>query len=524
MFRRRISTKDKTATRRTHQPRGRQLQLRVVAMPAGGEFRKLADEDHSFHGSPLRMNPNVVKAQYAVRGEIVNRAKIVSQEVAQGKHPFDTVVWCNIGNPQKVGQQPITFIRQLLSLCECPQLLDNPAVTQLFPSDICQRARALIADVPGGTGSYSESPGVPALRRMVAEALQRRDGGCNCDPEDIYLLDGASAGVHLMMRLLLRPAENDAMLVPIPQYPLYSATLALYGGSLVPYYLEEEQAWGLNTEELKAALAEARRKGMCVRALVVINPGNPTGQCLSYENQVDIIKLCAEEDLVLIADEVYQENVYAASKKFTSFKKVATDLGLAYRFPIVSLHSTSKGFIGECGRRGGFMEMTGFPDAARDQIFKLASINLCPNISGQIATSLMMNPPREGEPSYELYMKEKTGILESLKRRARTLVSSLNKLEGVTCNEAEGALYAFPRIRLPARAVEAAAKEGKSPDGFYCMEMLMNTGIVVVPGSGFGQKDGTYHFRTTFLPSENEIGSVIERLSKFHADFLKKYS
>lgn len=470
------------------------------------------------------INVNVINSEYAVRGEIVQLAQKLAHELEQGKDkfPFDKVVWCNIGNPQLLGQQPITYFRQVLALCEYPPLLEHPAIADMFPSDVIKRAKMLLEAIPGGLGAYSESAGAMVLRKLVASAIEKRDG-CPCHAEDIYMTDGASPAVHYMMDLLLRDGGGDALMVPIPQYPLYSATLTLYGGKLVPYLLNEGQGWGLDTENLNAELQKARAQGLCVRGMVVINPGNPTGQCLSYKNQEDVLRFCAKEDLVLIADEVYQANIYVNNKEFFSFKKVASDLGLLQQVPIVSLHSISKGFIGECGRRGGYMEVTGFPEAVKDQILKLASINLCPNLSGQICCALMMNPPREGEPSYDQYRKEKTGIIGSLKRRAELLVGALNQLEGVTCNTAEGALYAFPRISLPIKAVEEAKRMGKSPDWLYCRDVLEATGIVVVPGSGFGQEDGTYHFRTTFLPSEEDIKGVVELLSKFHAKFIEKY-
>jgi aspartate/methionine/tyrosine aminotransferase len=102
-------------------------------------------------------------------------------------------------------------------------------------------------------------------------------------------------------------------------------------------------------------------------------------------------------------------------------------------------------------------------------------------------------------------------------------VDSLNLLPGITCNAAEGALYAFPRIHLPPAAVEAARQLGKEPDWLYCSELLEATGIVVVPGSGFGQAAGTYHFRTTFLPPESDIGAVVEKLSAFHCGQMERY-
>ena len=156
-------------------------------------------------------------------------------------------------------------------------------------------------------------------------------------------------------------------------------------------------------------------------------------------------------------------------------------------------------------------------------MYKLASLTLCSNLAGQISVGMMVNPPKPGEASYDLYEEEKNGILSSLQRRAVLLVDALNKLEGVTCQPAQGALYAFPSITLPDNAIKVAEEQGKAADAYYCMELLDQTGIVVVPGSGFGQKPNTFHFRTTILPQEDEIAQVIERLSKFHIDFLEKH-
>ncbi|WIA15264.1 hypothetical protein OEZ86_003901 [Tetradesmus obliquus] len=471
--------------------------------------------------SVATIKPRVVAAEYAVRGEIVRRAQLLEDELQAGKRkfPFEKVVWCNIGNPQILGQKPITYFRQVLCLCEYPQLLDHPQIGALFPADVIERARVFLSDIPGGVGAYSDSAGALVLRKQIAAAIERRDG-YPASPDEIYLTDGASPAVHYMMEMLMRSGQ-DAFLVPIPQYPLYSATLTLYGGRLVPYELDEAAGWGLNVDNLQAQLAAAQQQGLCVRGLVVINPGNPTGQCLGADNQAEIVRFCEQHGLVLIADEVYQANIYAADRTFTSFKQMVRQLESSAM--LVSLHSTSKGFVGECGRRGGYMEVVNFPPDVHEQILKLASINLCPNVSGQICCTLMMTPPEEGEPSYDLYVQERDAVLGSLARRAATLVAGLNQLEGVSCNAAEGALYAFPRITLPAKAVAAAEALGKPGDWLYCSELLEATGIVVVPGSGFGQAAGSLHFRTTFLPPEEDIEGVVRKLGVFHKAFLERY-
>jgi alanine transaminase len=144
-------------------------------------------------------------------------------------------------------------------------------------------------------------------------------------------------------------------------------------------------------------------------------------------------------------------------------------------------------------------------------------------VDGQILMDLKVNPPKEGDDSYEQYVKERDDILSSLKRRSKILTESLNKLEGMSCCPSTAAMYAFPRIYLPQKSIDIANEQKVSPDFLYCSELLKETGIVVVPGSGFRQKDGTYHFRTTFLPPEEQIVEFCEKIEKFHNGFMKKY-
>jgi alanine transaminase len=401
--------------------------------------------------------------------------------------------------------------------------LDKAETRALFSADSIKRASQILAQIPGrATGAYSHSQGIKGLRDEIAAGIEARDG-FPADPNDIFLTDGASPAVHMMMQLLIR-SKNDGILCPIPQYPLYSASIALHGGTLVPYYLDEATGWGLEISELKNQLKTAKSSGISVRALVVINPGNPTGQVLSEDNQKQIVNFCKKEGLVLLADEVYQENVYVLDKKYHSFKKVARSMGYGENdISLVSYQSVSKGYYGECGKRGGYMEVTGFRPEIREQIYKLASVNLCSNISGQILASLVMNPPKAGDESYESYSAERDAILSSLARRAKKLEEALNGLEGVTCNRAEGAMYLFPRVRLPDKAIEAAKAANTAPDAYYARRLLNATGIVVVPGSGFRQVPGTWHFRCTILPQEDRIPAMISRLTKFHREFMDEF-
>eukprot|EP00262_Sarcandra_glabra_P009989 TRINITY_DN24838_c0_g1_i1.p1 TRINITY_DN24838_c0_g1~~TRINITY_DN24838_c0_g1_i1.p1 ORF type:complete len:517 (+),score=91.14 TRINITY_DN24838_c0_g1_i1:133-1683(+) len=471
------------------------------------------------------INPKVLKCEYAVRGEIVTHAQRLQQELQAkpGSHPFNEILYCNIGNPQSLGQQPITFFREVLALLDHPSILDRDETHGLFSSDSIERAWTILDHIPGrATGAYSHSQGIKGLRDSIAEGIAARDG-FPADANDIFLTDGASPAVHMMMQLLLR-SEKDGILCPIPQYPLYSASIALHGGTLVPYYLDEATGWGLEVSEVKKQLEDARSKGVAVRALVVINPGNPTGQVLAEDNQREIVEFCKKEGLVLLADEVYQENIYVDDKKFNSFKKIARSMGYGEDdIALVSFHSVSKGFYGECGKRGGYMEATGFSADVREQIYKVASVNLCSNITGQILASLIMNPPKVGDESFESYSTERDEILSSLARRAKTLEAAFNSLEGVTCNKTEGAMYLFPRLHLPRKAVEAAEAAKTAPDAFYARRLLDATGIVIVPGSGFGQVPGTWHIRCTILPQEDKIPAIVSRLTAFHEAFMSEF-
>ena len=385
------------------------------------------------------------------------------------------------------------------------------------------------------------------IRKEVAAYIKNRDGlKEDPNPDHIFLTgawqlqalvvcafsqadwcpaDGASVGVRSCLNALIRDSR-DGVLVPIPQYPLYSASIALYGGSLVPYSLDESKGWALDVASVEKAIVDARAKGVAARGMVFINPGNPTGQCLPESNLRALIKLAYDHKIVLMADEVYQENIYQDKTPFVSARKTMQLMGEPYAsgVELISFHTVSKGSLGECGLRGGYFEMKNIHQAAVDEIYKVASINLSPNVVGQVMMSLMVNPPAQGTAARKELEAEKAAILASLRKRAHIMTDGFNSLEGVTCNFTEGAMYSFPQLRLPAKAVAAAKAAGKAPDVFYCLALVEATGISTVPGSGFGQEPGTYHLRTTILPSEEKMADVVQRLQKFHAAFMAKYA
>jgi len=454
----------------------------------------------SLHLSDL--SEEVLRMNYAVRGPIVARAQELEKE---GK----TIIYCNIGNPQSLGQKPVTYIRNVLSACEQPALLNKD--TRVFEEDVREKAHYILEQSKFGLGAYSDSKGMLFVREAIAQFIMGRDsfGGVHqsADEKHIFLTDGASKGVQSALRLLIS-SKKDGILIPIPQYPLYSATITLYGGQQIGYYLDEDSGWSLDEQILEDAIQNAKNRGIRARAIVVINPGNPTGGVLSEENIRMIVGFAKRHNLALLADEVYQENIYKPGARFVSFAHAMAKLA-EHEVSLFSFHSVSKGFFGECGHRGGYMEVRNVPEDVMTQITKLQSVSLCANLAGQVLAYLLVSPPKEGEPSFRQFAQERSSILAELSKRAKILVDGLNRIPGFRCQPIDGAMYAFPSIELPPG----------SSDEEYCMALLEDAGVCVVAGSGFGQKPGTAHFRTTILPPTDQIEKVIDKIEAFHSRY-----
>jgi len=465
------------------------------------------------------LNGRLLTAEYAVRGPIVIRAQQLEE---QGRK----IIYCNIGNPQALKQKPLTFLRQVLSLLEYPELLEKSDLLKHYPRDLVERVRQVLERHPHGTGAYTQSTGIPFIRQAVAEFIQTRDG-IPSSKDRVILTDGASKGAQGVLVALLKNV-NDGFMIPIPQYPLYSASLTLYGGKQIGYFLDEQNSWQLNEGILTDSIIKAKSKGVNPVGIVVINPGNPTGAVLSYDNIKMIVEFARRNSLSVIADEVYQENVYDHRAKFHSFARVMHDMDET-GVTLFSLHSVSKGFLGECGHRGGYLEFRNVPDNVVAQFVKLQSISLCANVSGQLATYLMVSPPKQGEESYETYIRERNEVLSSLKKRAEILGKGVNQIPGMSVDIPQGAMYAFVKIELPpdkdvditVMSPEELSAYNARRDSDYCMRLLEETGICVVPGSGFGQLPGTLHFRTTFLPPVSEIEEFVVKLKQFHEHYAK---
>lgn len=483
----------------------------------------------------------LVDMEYAVRGRVVVKAGELKQRLAAGeKLPFTELVFCNIGNPHAVRQPPINFYREVASALYHPRLLDaNFPETSGFASDVVDRARAYHAATGfAGVGAYTDSIGLELVRKQVADFIHARDG-YPCEPTHLALTTGASEGVKRVLGALVR-GPSDGVLIPSPQYPLYSATLTMLGGTAVYYELDEAANWTVSLAALERSVAEAKAAGVGLRALCLINPGNPVGAVLGADELALILSFAALHGLVVLADEVYQANVYADGLAFHSCKKVLRDLQGGVRAvpsgldasavaaklgaaQLISFHSTSKGLLGECGERGGYLEFVGFSQEVIDVFTKVAASSLSSGTIGQIFVGLMVTPPQPTEPSYPAFHEESSRIFAGLRRRAHLASTELNAIDGLSSAPIQGAMYAFPSVRLPAAFVQHARDEGVPPDELWCLQLLEQTGIVTVPGSGFGQKPGTFHFRMTILPADEVFDGMLGRLGAFQRAFYERW-
>ncbi|XP_032271708.1 alanine aminotransferase 1 isoform X3 [Phoca vitulina] len=395
------------------------------------------------------MNPCVRRVEYAVRGPIVLRALELEQELRQSAQ----VLWLSVR------------CSQVLALCVHPDLLNSPD----FPEDAKRKAERILQACGGHSlGAYSVSSGIQLIREDVARYIERRDGGIPSDPNNIYLSTGASDAIVTVLKLLVagEGPTRTGVLIPIPQYPLYSAALAELNAVQVDYYLDEERAWALDVAELRRALGQARGH-CCPRALCIINPGNPTGQVQARECIEAVIRFAFEERLFLMADEVYQDNVYAEGSQFHSFKKVLTEMGPPYatQQELASFHSVSKGYMGECGFRGGYVEVVNMDPAVQQQMQKLMSVRLCPPVPGQVLLSMVVSPPAPSDPSFAQFQAERQVVLAELAAKAKLTEQVFNEAPGIRCNPVQGAMYSFPRVQLPPRAVQRAQDDHSAPHG-----------------------------------------------------------
>ncbi len=331
-----------------------------------------------------------------------------------------------------------------------------------------------------GRNGYADSMGVPEGREAVA-AQMRREGIPWVTADDVLLTAGASEGITMALGAILERGGN--VLTPSPGYPQYTALVGFYEGVMNPYYLDEENGWVPDLEDIE------RRINPDTRAIILINPNNPTGSFAPREVIEGLVEIARRHDLIILSDEIYHKLLFDG--EFFSPARLAGDV------PVLVFNGLSKSYMVP-GWRVGWIVFCDPDDRAaevREAVAKLARMRLCINSGVQYA----VKPALEGPQDHI------ARALERLRRRRDIVVDRLNAIEGISCVPPKGAFYAFPRIEL----------ESVPSDHEFVLRLLREEGVLWVHGEGFGQKPGTMHGRIVFLPPEDVLEESMDRLERF---------
>ena len=392
---------------------------------------------------------------YAIRGPVLDRARQMEEEGQK-------IIKLNIGN---VGV-----------FCFDP------------PEEL---VRDMIRNMQNAT-AYSDSKGMYSARKAVMQyAQQKQIDGVTID--DIYLGNGASELIVLGMQALLD--NGDEVLVPAPDYPLWTAAVNLAGGKAVHYVCDEANEWMPDIADIESKITPA------TKAIVVINPNNPTGAVYSEDLLKQIVELARKHQLIIFADEIYDKCLYDGVTH-TSIASLANDV------LILTLNGLSKNYRA-CGYRVGWMIVSGEKRYAKDYIAglnMLSSMRLCSNVPGQFAVQAALG----GYQSINDLVAP-GGRLE----RQRTLAHKLlTDIPGVTCVKAKGSLYLFPRLDPEIYPIK--------DDQQFAYDLLDREKVLIVQGSGFNWI-APDHFRVVFLPPSDDLKLAIGRLANYLAYLRKKF-
>jgi len=331
---------------------------------------------------------------------------------------------------------------------------------------------------------YSPSSGIKIALEAIEEDA-RRKGIKNI--QDIFITTGASEAIEICLTALLNPGEN--VLIPEPGYPLYSAIQSKLELVANPYYLDESNGWQPDIDDIKKKINKK------TRAIVLINPNNPTGAVFSKENLEEIVKLALEHNLVVFADEIYDKLLFD-NAKHTSIA------GLSEELPCITFSGLSKNYIAP-GFRIGWGIVSGPRNLLEDYIDainKILRARLCANHPIQYAIPVALL----GDQSHIAQMNS------TLERRRNIVLEKIAKIPGISLVEPHGAFYAFPSIDV-------------KDDNHFAIELMKETGVVIVPGKGFGQKPGTSHFRIVILPPEEILTEAFDLIGDFYKKYKEKY-
>jgi alanine-synthesizing transaminase len=404
---------------------------------------------------PIQKSAKLANVCYDIRGPIMDRARQMEEDGHK-------IIKLNIGNLAVFG-------------------FDAPEEIQ----------QDMIRNLPNSAG-YSDSKGIFAARKAVMHETQKQ-GILGVSLDDIYLGNGASELIVMATNGLLD--DGDELLLPSPDYPLWTAAASLSGGTPVHYRCEEANGWMPDLDDIRAKVTP-RTKG-----IVVINPNNPTGALYSDELLKGIVAIAREHGLVIFADEVYDKVLYDCVKH--------TPLGsLSQDVVTLTFNSLSKSYR-SCGYRAGWMVISGDKKRARDYIEglnMLSNMRLCANVPGQWAIQTALG----GHQSINELVCE-GGRLRKQRDLAHQLITAI---PGVSCVKPRAALYMFPKLDPRIYPVQ--------DDQDFFLQLLEETKVMLVQGTGFNWPDAD-HFRIVFLPHEDDLREAIGRVARFLETARKRF-
>lgn len=404
---------------------------------------------------PILKSTKLSNVCYDIRGPVMERAKQMEEEGQR-------IIKLNIGN-----LAPFGF--------EAPEEIQQDVILNL----------------PNSAG-YSDSKGMFAARKAIMHYCQsKKIMGVGLD--DIYIGNGASELIVMAMQGLLN--TGDEVLVPAPDYPLWTAAVTLAGGTPRHYICDEAKEWNPDLADMKSKITEN------TRAIVVINPNNPTGAVYSDETLQAIIQLAREHNLIIFADEIYDKMLYDGLTH-TSMASMADDV------LFVTMNGLSKNYRA-CGYRAGWMVLSGEKKHAQDYINGLtilASMRLCSNVPGQFAIQTALG-------GYQS-INDLVAPGGRLCKQRDLAYKLLTAIPGVTCVKPKAALYLFPRFDPKIYPIEN--------DQQFILELLEQEKVLVVQGSGFNWKQPD-HIRVVFLPNADDLTEAIGRIARFLENYRKRH-
>ena len=401
---------------------------------------------------PLTQPAKLQNVLYEIRGPVAARA---SQLEAEGHR----ILKLNIGNPAPFGfEAPDTIVQDM------------------------------IAALPHAQG-YSDSKGILSARRAVVSRYEEVPGFPTLDVDDVYLGNGVSELIMMTLQALLDP--GDEVLVPAPDYPLWTAATSLAGGTPVHYLCDEDDGWNPSVEDIRAKVTER------TKAVVVINPNNPTGAVYSKEVLEQVLEVAREHSLLVLADEIYDRILFDGAEHH-SIAALAPDLlcltfnGLSKTYRVAGYRAGWVAISGPRAHAKGFLE----------GVELLASTRLCPNVPAQhaIQVSLTGHQSIEGLVAPGGRLAEQRDIAWSM----------LNAMHGVSCVKPEGALYVFPRLDPDVHEIR--------DDVQLCLDLLEQEKILVVHGTGFNWPTPD-HLRVVTLPWGADLRAALERMGNFLSSY-----